>query len=253
MSQFAEFAFGAASFLPRGCCLPWRPELAPMRVVADGVAAAACASISAAVLVLIRRRPEIEHRWVAVAFALLILAWGATHVVDVAGLRPAHGLRVLVELAMAVTSATVAVMLWRILPRLVVLPGPAELRRTNAALEAELRLAREQLEDRVRERTRELEAANAALRRSQDRLASALEAADAGLVEIDLRAKIATHSPRARQILGLPAEATSSALRDAVAPVDPSDRDELMVGLGSLERGAVARLHSEHRRRHRNG
>jgi diguanylate cyclase (GGDEF)-like protein/PAS domain S-box-containing protein len=264
MSQLIELLSGAASFQPRGCCLPSLAALAPMQVVAHGVTAVACASISAAILVALRRRPDAEHRGVAMLFALLVLACGTTYLVDVIGLwQPAHGLEIVFELATAVTAATIALMLWRILPRLVALPSSTELRRTNAALEAEigrrraaeaeLQVARDRLEERIHERTRELEAANAALRRSQDRLALALEAADAGLVEIDLRAGIATHSPRARQILGLPADAPNSALRDAVAPMDPSDRDELMAGLGSLERGAVAKLHSEHRRRHRDG
>lgn len=178
--------------------------------------------------------------------------------------HPAYGLQGLVKLAAAVISAAVAVMLWPLLPRLVALPSPDELRRKNAALEAEiarrraveaeLREAHASLEDRVRERTAALESANAALRRSQGRLALALDAAEAGLLELDLRDRVVAHCPRARSVLALPPGLSpASSLDAALAQLEEGDRRELLMGLDELRRGKIEKLHRECRRRSAGG
>lgn len=41
MGQVVEYLFGAASFLPHGYCLLWRPDLVAIHAVADGLTAAA--------------------------------------------------------------------------------------------------------------------------------------------------------------------------------------------------------------------
>ena len=261
MSQLVEYLFGVAPALPHGDRLLWRSDLVTIFIVADGLMAVACLSIPAAIMVFVRRRPDMEYRWLATLFALFILACGVTYLIDMATLwQPAYGLQGLARLVAGVAAAIVALALWPILPQLVALPTAAELRGKNAALEAEielrraaeleLRRAHDRLEERVLERTKALEVANAALRQGEERLALALDAADAGLIDIDLCAGIATHSPRARQILALPAQAPASALSEAA---EEGDRDELMAGLDALRAGSSAKLRSECRWRRRDG
>jgi hypothetical protein len=38
--KFVEYLFGASSFVPRGYCLLWRPDLVAMHALSDGVIAA---------------------------------------------------------------------------------------------------------------------------------------------------------------------------------------------------------------------
>jgi diguanylate cyclase (GGDEF)-like protein len=182
MNEFANSLLGAAAFVPHGYCLLWRPDLVALHVVADGLTALAYLSIPAAIVVFVRERPDLEYRWVAWLFALFITACAGTHLIDAATLwQPVYGLQGMAKLATGLISAATALVLWQILPRLVALPSPAELQRQNAALEAEvarraaaeaeLRAVQGGLEARVRARTQELEAANAALRASEARLA----------------------------------------------------------------------------------
>ena len=174
MQAVLEYLFGAASFVPHGYCLLWRPDLLAIHAVSDVVTAVAYFSIPAALFVLLRRRADLSFRWIFVLFIAFIFACGATHVLDLITMwQPVYGLQGLVKAATAIVSATTAIMLWPMLPQMLALPSPAALRQANLDLEVEiavrkaaeqaLREAQEQLERRVDERTSALMDANARL------------------------------------------------------------------------------------------
>ena len=174
MQGVLDYLFGAASFVPHGYCLLWRPDLVALHAISDALIAVAYFSIPGAILVFLHRRPDLEYSWLAGLFAAFILGCGLTHVADLATLWwPAYGLEGLLKAATAVVSVVTAVLIWPLLPHALALPTPAQLRRQNETLSAEVarragaetELSRvlEGLEQRVADRTRELAQANARL------------------------------------------------------------------------------------------
>ena len=61
MHSIIEYLFGAASFMPHGYCMMWRPDLVALHAVSDMLIFLAYASIPAALVVFVRKRPELEH------------------------------------------------------------------------------------------------------------------------------------------------------------------------------------------------
>ncbi|MBO6520570.1 MAG: hypothetical protein JJ900_08505 [Rhodospirillales bacterium] len=201
MQSIVEYLFGAASFMPHGYCLLWRPDLVALHAVSDALIFLAYASIPAALVVLVRKRPEIEHRTTVVLFAAFILACGLTHLVAVFTLwQPMYGLQGLVKAATAIISLLTAIAIWPLLPKLLKIPSPRALQVLNRDLEnvnnelkheieehevtlAELRAMRRELEVRVEERTRELNVAYRDLERVNEDLSTFVHVASHDLKE----------------------------------------------------------------------
>ena len=139
MSSILEYLFGAASFMPHGYCLLWRPDLVAMHAVADAVTALSYFAIPVALYTFSRRRRDLEHAWVLHLFAAFILLCGTTHLIGLMTLWwPAYGAHGLVKLATGVVSAATAITLWPLIPKAVALPSPADLRLKNTELQRAL-------------------------------------------------------------------------------------------------------------------
>ena len=132
------------------------------------------ASIPVFLVVVVAKRKDVPFSWVVVLFGAFILACGSTHVVHVIGIwRPVDWWQALVDGLCALISLASAVVIWPLLPRILAIPSPAQLRALNRELErekgtlvhtqGELRRAYEEVEQRVAERTAELARANQAL------------------------------------------------------------------------------------------
>ena len=189
MFAVVEYLFGAASFMPHGYCLLWRPDLVAMHAVSDLMIGAAYFSIPVALFAFLRRRTDIAYPWVFRLFAAFILLCGTTHLVGLWTLwQPVYGLQGLVKLATAGVSIATAIALWPLLPRALALPSPAMLQTANDQLANEvvirresqeaLRRAHDELEMRVARRTKELSDVNQQLAR---------EVAERRRTESDLR------------------------------------------------------------------
>ena len=144
MGDALAWLFGAAAFVPHGYCLLWRPDLVALHATSDAATAAAYFTIPAAILVFFHRRPDLDFPGLAILFATFILGCGLTHVGDLLTLWwPIYGAEGLIKAVTAVTSVLTAIMVWRMLPHALRLPSPAQLRRANEELSAEvLRRAR---------------------------------------------------------------------------------------------------------------
>lgn len=164
-----EYIFGAASFVPHGFCLAWRPDLVALHAISDTLIALAYFAIPAAIITFVRRRDDLQpaHVRLAVLFVAFILACGITHLMGLVTLwYPAYGLDGLMKFATALVSVATAVMLWPLIPVLVSLPSQSDLRAANRRLSEEveahqrtmamLRESHRDLETRVEERTRDL-------------------------------------------------------------------------------------------------
>jgi diguanylate cyclase (GGDEF)-like protein/PAS domain S-box-containing protein len=135
----------AAGLIPHGFCFRWLPGLLWLHVTADAAIVAAYYSIPFALLAFVRRRADLEYRWIYVLFGLFIFLCGTTHLFAIWTIwAPAYWLSGIVKAATAAVSLLTAVLLWPLLPKLIALPSPAQLLEANRELAAAL-AQREQL------------------------------------------------------------------------------------------------------------
>eukprot|EP01035_Chromulina_nebulosa_P036917 gene36917-49805_t len=122
-------------FAPHGICLLWEPGLIWLHVGSDLLIALAYFSIPVALTIFVAKRRDVEFGWIFWAFAIFIMACGLTHVLSIVTLWvPIYGIEGLVKAATAVASVFTAAILWPLLPRLLAIPSPAQLREAQVAL-----------------------------------------------------------------------------------------------------------------------
>lgn len=165
---------GSAGMMPHGYCLLWKPWLVVLHATADVLIFASYFVIPIAIISFLRQRPDIRFGSIGVLFASFILLCGLTHLFGLATLWvPIYEIEGFVKIATAAVSATTAVVLFVLMPKLVALPSPTQLQQVNAELEAEVAAHRETLEELQRIRAgleREVEERTRALTESNERL-----------------------------------------------------------------------------------
>lgn len=155
--------------VPLGAAMGWDGRLLALQAAGDVAVALGFALAAATLIRLIVRRPsglKDQSTLLSMVFAALV-AGALLHAVELGAIwRPVYGLLVVAKLAFAVAAIVAAVMVWLMAPRILALPARAELEEANRrlaeegekrhALVAELREVNAALENRVAERTREL-------------------------------------------------------------------------------------------------
>lgn len=140
MPDILNYLFDAASFMPHGYCLLWRPDLVALHAISDGLIAAAYIAIPVAILTLLRKRPDIDGtpRKIAYLFVAFILACAVTHMTALATLWfPAYGAQGLLKAVTALISIATAIMVWQLLPKLLEMPSVKILEQANELLTTE--------------------------------------------------------------------------------------------------------------------
>lgn len=195
MTALLDYLFGAATFMPHGVCLLWRPDLVALHAISDLVITVSYLAIPLIILTFMRRRADLDSDAARVGylFSAFIIACALTHFAALVTLWiPAYGAQGLIKAATAIVSAVTAVVIWRMLPDLLAIPSPAQLREANTALEAAnaaLTAANHELEDKVAERTRRLHEAN-------QRFERALTGSNISVLAMDPEGKLVwAHSP----------------------------------------------------------
>ncbi len=131
--------FDVSGLTPHGFCLSWEPGLIWLHVGSDALICTAYYSIPLALVTFVRRRRDLAFGWVFWLFAAFILACGTTHLLGILTLWfPAYWLDGAVKLITAVLSISTALALWPLMPRLLALPSPADLRRANEVLSEQI-------------------------------------------------------------------------------------------------------------------
>ena len=151
MFTYFERILDSTMFSPHGICLLWEPELIWLHVVSDALIALAYFSIPVALSIFVKRRPDVDFGWIFWAFAIFILACGVTHVLSIVTLWvPIYGIEGLIKAVTAIASVLTAIVLWPLVPKLLAIPSPSQLRNAELALEKEGRFRRE-AEDMLRQ------------------------------------------------------------------------------------------------------
>jgi PAS domain S-box-containing protein len=175
MSEFWSNFF-SSSFIPHGHCYLWKPGLVWLHLAADALIALAYYSIPLTLFYFIRRRRDLPFNSIFLLFCGFIVACGTTHLMAVWTLwHPVYWLSGTLKALTASISLFTAVQIIPIVPQALALPSPAQLQQANQELEAqiaerlkveaELKKYQTQLEQRVEERTAQLEASNLQMQR----------------------------------------------------------------------------------------
>jgi signal transduction histidine kinase len=138
LAQIIDY-FNSAELAPHGLCLLWRPELIWLHVVSDSIIALSYFSIPIVLAAFASKRPDFGFGWVLCAFAVFITACGATHVFGIWTLWfPDYAAEGVVKGITALASIATAIGLWPLLPKVLAVPSPDQLRLANLALKAEI-------------------------------------------------------------------------------------------------------------------
>ena len=153
MSDALSRFFSHGDFMPHGMCYLWQPGVLWLNVVSDALITLAYFSIPFTLLYFVRKRRDLQFNWMFVCFAIFIVACGATHLLEILVVwHPAYWLAGGVKALTAFASVPTAFLLVKLVPQALQLPSPRE------------------LELRVAERTRQLEAANRKLQAAYEDL-----------------------------------------------------------------------------------
>jgi len=171
--------------LPHGFCYLWDPGLMRLHITSDALIGLAYIAIPISLLSFMRRRKDLPFNWMFLLFGVFIVACGATHLMELWTLwNPNYWLAGSVKAVTAAASVPTAILLYKLVPQAVALPSTRQLQDAKDSLEKEiverrrieleLRQAHALLEQRVQERTLDLQKAN-----------DQLEAQSTGLKESD--------------------------------------------------------------------
>lgn len=170
-----DYIFGSASFVPHGYCLLWRPDLVAMHVGGDVITFIAYSVIAFSIWRFTTLRPEFKYSAAALVSAAFVFGCGITHLVGAVSLWwPAYGMQGILKLIVSGISVTAAIMIWRLLPKIVEIPSGAQVAEQHELLSNEIAerqraereiLKRAKIERRLRNRETELKIA---LNRARD-------------------------------------------------------------------------------------
>jgi signal transduction histidine kinase/CheY-like chemotaxis protein len=159
--------FFANNFIPHGHCYLWKPGLVWLHLTSDVVTALAYYSVAVAIVYFTNQRKDLPAHTVIllVGFFFIFALCGTTHLMEVVTLwHPIYWVSGLIK---AVTGAwsfyTFTFLLIPLIPVALDTPSPAQLALTNQELEESRRCIQAinvELEQRVQERTAQLEASN---------------------------------------------------------------------------------------------
>ena len=205
MVDFLKNLF-STDFVPHASCLRL-PGVIQLHVWSDILIAASYGLIPIALLRLVRRRQDLVFPWMFALFGLFILSCGFTHALGAWTLwHPIYRFDGLVKAFTAIVSLPTAVLLVGIVPKVLELPSPLQLRNEitdRKRAEQEVKDLNAELELRIQERTRELVATNVLLAQSERRRLLAIEVSGLGTWVLNLESGEVIWDQTTRSIFGL--------------------------------------------------
>ncbi len=135
-----ERLFSTEGFMPHKMCYEDNGWVITLHVVSDALIALAYYSIPITLVYFVRKRKDVAFDWMFVSFAVFIVACGTTHLMEILNIwEPTYWLTGLIKAITALVSVATAILLIRLIPQALALPSPEQLRKSNAALQNEVR------------------------------------------------------------------------------------------------------------------
>lgn len=152
--------------MPHGGCYLWTKSLIALHAISDGLITLSYYSIPFTLIYFVRKRKDLKFHWMFICFAVFILACGTTHLMEIWNIwHASYWLSGSIKALTAAASVPTAILLVRLVPQALALPSPDA-----------LRTAYDQLEEKVQQRTADLQLeiaerkrAEVALRESEQR------------------------------------------------------------------------------------
>jgi PAS domain S-box-containing protein len=120
-------------------------------------------------------------------------------------------------------------------------------------MEEELRLAHNELEKRVSERTEQLQKTAEELRKSEERYALAVQASNDCIWDTNLLTGECYYSQRLNEILGYEDDENSGNVKEWVDRIHPDDHPRVLETYNAYMEGRIPLFETEHRLRHKDG
>lgn len=137
--DFLKQLFGSGPYMPHGFCYLWNSKLVWLHVISDSLIALSYFAIPAVLLWFVKKRRDLPFNWMFLLFGIFIVACGMTHLMEVWNLW--HGdywLSGGIKAVTAAASVLTAVMLVRVTPKALALPGIGQLLKSKADLERQV-------------------------------------------------------------------------------------------------------------------
>ncbi|HJV86128.1 MAG TPA: sensor histidine kinase [Noviherbaspirillum sp.] len=151
VSNLMEQWFSNQGILSLGHRYLWKPELLWAYAASDVIIGLACYSISTSLIYFVYRRGNVRFHRMYVMFALVIFAGGTSHLSTLTTVwTPINGLDLAIKALTAIVSAATAVMLLPVVPKMLLQPSAAQLRKVIAQLEHEV-AERRNMEEALRQ------------------------------------------------------------------------------------------------------
>ncbi len=126
-----------SNFMPHGHCYFWRPDILWTTVIADSLIVLAYFSIPVALLILVKRHPELKFNHILVLFAVFIFGCGLTHAISIWNIwHGDYGVQAIMKGITAIASVLTAIIVWKLLPVACRIHGPEGLERKNREMRA---------------------------------------------------------------------------------------------------------------------
>ncbi|ALO35511.1 hypothetical protein CMT41_12900 [Colwellia sp. MT41] len=132
--------FDNNDFMPHGMCYLWQADILWTSVISDVLTGLAYFSITAAVIIFVKKRQDLPYPWFfLLAGSVIFLACGTSHLISAMVIwEPIYGISAIVKAITAVTSVATGIVIWFILPFFIRLPSPSMLEKKNQALQDSL-------------------------------------------------------------------------------------------------------------------
>lgn len=150
-------------FMPHGHCYYWRPEILWPHVLGDIFTAIAYFVIPFLLYRFVKSRPDIKYPGVFLAFSLFILCCGITHLLATVSVwNPIYRAEAVAKVTTAMVSVGTVGLLFRLYNPILAIPSPAQLEEANAELRREIQ-QREKTEEQLKRHEQEILKLNASL------------------------------------------------------------------------------------------
>ena len=147
--------FSSDGFMPHGHCYFWNPAVLRLHIISDALITLAYLTIPLTLVYIVRKRRDIPFDWIFACFGIFIVACGATHAMEIWSIwHPTYWLSGSLKGVAAAASLATAMLLIRLIPKILAIPSPNVLREANRALGDEI-LERQAAEEQLRQLKRQ--------------------------------------------------------------------------------------------------